>query len=85
MLFCVVKLVDGKVEAASFGFFGGSRLGEQQGEFREFFNLIAANRRNFHKSEKLKCCETYTFLETVLTLQGTFSCYFSPDPPSGCM
>jgi len=23
--------------------------------------------------------------ETVLTLQGTFSCYFSPDPPSGCM
>ncbi len=24
-------------------------------------------------------------LETVLTLQGTFSCYFSPDPPPGCM
>lgn len=56
------KCVDGKVEAAPFSFFGGYGLGNSnRGQFGEFFNLIAANHRNFRKSEKPDSVITYTF------------------------
>ena len=53
MLLCVLKFVDEKVEVAPF-VFREDTVFAAAGEFGEFFNLIAANHRNFHKCEKLR-------------------------------